>query len=180
MENKERIIIWLGIIGYLLSVIGYIARVFTLDIYTYSFLFGTLLVTSGYGILFLLNVKALIKIKQEETSKKDDTQSSSTSSDDTGLLKKGYLLLFAFFAGIHIFPSLTERIRYYDIFAAMGYLLSIFTKYLPYYIPLIVLMIYYISGSYQKIIDWKVSKINKLQFISRSILIFYYGLHLFP
>jgi hypothetical protein len=195
IKNKELLIAWLGTVGYLLSALGYIARVFTLDIYTAAFLYGTLFVTLGYGLLFIFNVKEVASIKKEESrseaeSKKTDDKAKPDTKDhkeektektektDTTLLRTGYFFLFLFFAGTHLFPSLTERVRYYDIFASGGYLLNMLTDYITFYIPIVLLLIYYICGSYQKILDWKESGINKLQFISRSILVVYYGLHL--
>ena len=200
IKNKELLIAWLGTVGYLLSALGYIARVFTLDIYTAAFLYGTLFVTLGYGLLFIFNVKEVASIKKEgsgsesgsgsdaESKKTDDKvktetkdhKNEKTEKIDTTLLRTGYFFLFLFFAGSHLFPSITERVRYYDIFAAGGYLLNMLTDYITFYIPIVLLLIYYICGSYQKILDWKESRINKLQLVSRSMLVLYYGLHLFP
>jgi len=195
IKNKELLIAWLGTVGYLLSAVGYIARVFTLDVYTAAFLYGTLFVTLGYGLLFIFNVKEVASIKKEGSESgseaeskskktydkvKTETKDHKNEKTDTTLLRTGYFFLFLFFAGTHLFPSLTERVRYYDIFAAGGYLLNMLTDYITFYIPIVLLLIYYICGSYQKILDWKESRINKLQLVSRSMLVLYYGLHLFP
>jgi len=186
INNKELIIAWLGTIGYLLSAIGYIARVFSLNIYTMTFLYGTVFVSLGYGLLFIFNVKEVASIKNEESESKkhedihEDIHEAKPKDEknNTVLLRTGYFFLFLFFAGSHFLPSLTERVRYYDVFAASGYLLNILTDYISFYIPILLLLIYYICGSYQKILDWKESGINKLQLVSRSILVVYYGLHL--
>jgi hypothetical protein len=192
IKNKELLIAWLGTVGYFLSAVGYIARVFTLDVYTAAFLYGTLFVTLGYGLLFIFNVKEVAaSIKKEESESKSKSESKKTDDKakpdtkdhkeektDSTLLRTGYFFLFLFFAGSHLFPSLTERVRYYDIFAVGGYLLNMLTDYITFYIPLVLLLIYYICGSYQKILDWNNGWINKLQLVSRSILVVYYGLHL--
>ena len=180
----------LAIIGYFLSVMGYVGRIFEGISHNLWIVLGMILVTSGYGALLISKMRRLREEAEEEELQKKEGFSAEEAKEKLEPIRKmdlwssekfttlGYGLLYAFFAGILIFPWMTFTVRYYDPFAAAGYGLAFASKFykdiIPYYLPFGLLTLYYIMGSYIKINEegW----INLVQLISRTILAIYYGM----
>lgn len=143
--------------AYFLTLLGYVFRAFE-GIPRWSIFIGMILVTIGYAILFYSKWQGLNKKKDEkETSK---------------INKIGYGVLFMFFLGIHIYPSLTFTVRYYDMLAAIGYAAGVVSAYIPVIVSYTFLALYYVLGAYQKTKEeeW----VDKLQLVSRSMLSLFY------
>lgn len=158
----------IAVVGFFLTVVGYIALM-TRGFPKMPLTIGIFLVSSGYSCLL---AAAVLQWQTHDDKEKQETLDKSL------LQKLGYVLLATFFLGIHLFPSLTYTVRYYDIFGGIGYLVSLLGKYwmvIPAYAGPAILLIYYILGSYQKFEEegW----VNKLQLISRAILAVFYGVY---
>lgn len=163
MAGNIELLVPLGTVGFFLTVIGYLGvlhRAFP----SFPVMMGMIMLTTGYGCLLMASLA-----KKKENGKGESEMTST-------LKKVGYILLFSFFTLIHLFPGLTFHVRYYDIFAAVGYGLALLTKLIPgipVAVPYTILTIYYILGSYQKISEE--SWIDFLQLISRTLLAIFYG-----
>lgn len=159
---------WL-IIAYGLSFLAYVGR-FVEGLPQLGILFGMALISSAYGFMFLAKVyhKNHSESPTDKHKKKVDLAKVFTII--------GYSLAATFFLAIHVFPKLTFRVRNYDIFGAIGYAASaVGSALLPVLLPLgyAITTFYYIFASYQKLeeADW----IDRIQFISRTILALVYG-----
>lgn len=153
-----------GTIGFFLTVVGY-AGVLVRAYPSFPVMLGMIMLCCGYGCLM---VASMMK-KKEYFGAQEGTTAST-------LKKVGYTLLFVFFTLIHLFPSLTFTVRYYDIFAAVGYGLALLSKFypgIPVAVPYSIIAIYYILGSYQKLSEE--SWVDMMQLISRTILAIFYG-----
>ena len=175
------IIKYIGLFGYGLSTLGYIGRAFQ-GFPSISILIGMILVTLGYLFVFIDKYQKMNKDKDYNgtsvpSSKKSRKMKLLSLNKYISKLTLGYILLFVFFTLIHIYPQFTFTVRYYDKFAALGYFTLLFQKYVSYkiyFIPAVLLTLYYILGSYQKIIEQD-DFIDYLQLISRMLLALYYS-----
>ena len=177
-HDLEIFMVLLGIVGYMLSIISYVQRV-AMPNKSDIFVLGGILLTVGYSILFISRLTELREITDKEHAQlKNIVHKESTNHIEIS----GYIILFLFFASIHAIPALTERVRIYDMFAALGYFFATVAKLVPTiipgFVPIILLIVYYLLGAFQKLMDWETNTINKIQFVSRCILVFYFGIHL--
>lgn len=130
--------------GFLLTFVAYLSRFPQALHHKYpTVIIGTLLLLSGYGMLILKEIKDNDKkVTPEYTKKLDNYQ----------LI--GYLLLSIFFIGSYIIP-LNFYVRFYDIFAAFGFILIIIAKFnknlLSLKWGLMVIILYYLFGGLSKI-----------------------------
>lgn len=112
----------------------------------------------------------------EDKQKKNDTELMKKNAKILSVV--GYALMAAFFFLIHVFPQVTFRLRFYDVFAAIGYFVAFFTKfgYIPLWLAYAPLVIYYILAGSIKVFEkgW----VEKLQLVARLLLAVYYGMHL--
>ena len=166
MASADEMLGPIGTIGFFLTVVGYVG-VFIHAFPTFPIMIGMIMLSTGYGCLM---VASIFKKKEKEHFGAGESNTVST------LKKTGYTLLFLFFALIHLYPGLTFHVRYYDIFAAVGYGLALLSKFvpaIPVAVPYSILTLYYIFGSYQKLDEegW----INFVQLISRTLLAIFYG-----
>lgn len=173
----------LAIVGYFLSAVGYLARLAE-GIPRFGIMLGMMLATSGYLFLLLSKMRKLREEAEQVVVQKKEGFSEKEAKDEViknmGVMTSqtfeyvGFTVLFAFFGGILLFPSLTFKVRYYDPFAAAGYGMALLKSFVPYYIPYILLTLYYTFGSHIKLDEegW----VNKIQLVSRTLLAIYYGL----
>lgn len=140
-------------------------------------LIGMMLVTLGYSSLFGSKIIALYKNWKQRLNKKNDEVTHDDDAADyqwkTIMQYFGYALLATFFTVILIRPEFTIHVRFYDIFAAIGYVMLLLSKWISTKIALVPIILYYLFGSIKKITDkgW----INKTQLVARTILLIYYG-----
>lgn len=169
---------YLLMIGYGLSVVGYLIRI-SEGAPKVGIVIGMILIASAYGFMFS---GKLADPADDET----DTEEKRTVWDKVkdewnsaeGLTTIGYAVASFFFIAIHLFPFLTFHVRYYDVFGAIGYGLSAAGMWLSHAllkVGLGVVVLYYIFGSYQKLKEegW----VDKLQLLSRSLLAVCYGVY---
>lgn len=168
-----------NVLGYVLAIAGFFLCFISYVMYIPEVIehvptvIGMVLVASGYAILFIHKIYAL-HIKTLETKKKQDDVSKlkriATIMDFTG-----YVLLAIFFFGIHVFPALTFRVRFYDVFAAIGYFVGMFTKtsLVPVWVAFAPLVIYYVFAGSVKVFEHGI--IEKIQLVGRLLLAAYYG-----
>lgn len=149
-----------GLIAYALTVLGYVVRAYE-GIPRWSIFLGMCIVTLGYSVLAL---SKWLSVQDKEKHKHHIMT----------LNKIGYAILFVFFFGIHLFPSLTFTVRYYDIIAAIGYFAGLLSKLIPVFVAYGFLALYYVLGAYQK--TKEESWVDKLQFVSRSMLSIFYAI----
>lgn len=172
MEKGSTVITWFALVGYLLSFISYL--LFVPEALQHSpIIIGMILVSSGYIILFVREVYKSLNNHDTKARYKPIVLKNASI-----LHVVGFGLLALFFFAIHIYPGITFRLRFYDIFAAMGYFTAFFAElgYIPFGIAYVPLVLYYsLSGSI-KIFEegW----VEKLQLIARLSLATYYGMHL--
>jgi uncharacterized membrane protein (DUF485 family) len=110
-------------------------------------------------------------INQEEIQKKQSLNA---------ILKSiGFALVFSFFCLIHVAPQFTFHLRFYDMFAAVGYFLALLSsvKIVPYWIACIPLVAYYVIAGGIKLVEPGI--IEKIQLIGRLVLAMYYGIGIF-
>lgn len=156
--NSETYLAFFAFVAYALTVLGYVFRAFE-GIPRWSIFLGMCIVTVGYSILLY---SKWLSVQDKEKHKVHSTK----------LNKIGYGILFTFFFGIYVFPSLTFTVRYYDIIAALGYFAGVISKYIPVGISYVCLALYYVLGAYQKTKEehW----VDKLQLVSRAMLSIFY------
>jgi hypothetical protein len=164
---------WFGLVGYMLSFIAYMMFV-PEALQHYPIIIGMILVSAGYIILFVREVYG--KVIEKTKAKPEDKRSMWKNARK--LHVAGFALLAAFFFLIHIYPNVTFHLRFYDIFAAIGYIVAFFNEfgYIPAWIAYVPLVVYYALAGSVKVFEkgWA----EKLQLISRLLLAFYYGMHL--
>jgi hypothetical protein len=138
-----------------------------------------LVVSMGYILLLankILTLKKGASKKTDDQSYAEDRLSNMYGHGDTMKLF-GYALLFTFFGVIHFFPQFTFHLRFYDIFAAVGYFIAMFTKYVPLWVAYVPLVVYYVLGGGIKIFEK--GPIEKIQLVARILLAVYYGIGMF-
>lgn len=185
---------YVAMAGFILSALSYLAHMFV-GFESVYFVIGMTMLVCGYSALFTSKLIAVIKEKKAAEDKKTDAPTPDAYGGDEGKNPKtsfesktvlqyfGYALLTTFFVLIFVKPEFTLHIRFYDVFAAVGYFLMMLTKYVPLALAVFPVLLYYIFGGAYKITEegW----INKLQLVARSLLALYYGatwigsLHLF-
>jgi hypothetical protein len=152
----------IGFLGYILSASAYLLRIpETRGIE--SIIIGMILVSLGYISLASAKVIKFIEKEHKKSTLK-------------WIPMIGNALLFSFFFLIYFIPNLTFHVRFYDLFAAIGYGLYVLAKWLkdiPMYVVAIPLVMYYFFGAAIKFSEegW----IDKLQLIARTLLIIYYA-----
>ena len=159
-----------AIVGFSLSILGYVARLFE-GLPSLWILTGMLIITMGYCSLLYGAIKDKAAALKE--AHKDDAGKHSGSNHGNVYTKIGYWLLFTFFTLIHFIPQLTFTVRYYDKVAALGSVIKIVPG-IPVVAGASVMLLYYVLSAYQKLFEdeW----IDKLQLVSRSVLVAYYGM----
>lgn len=162
-------------IGYSASAITYLAHGIQEHENIYV-LIGMSLVTCGYASLFGSKIMALYNAWKHRQNKKNDEVTRDDDADyqwKTILQYFGYALLATFFTVILIRPEFTLHVRFYDIFAAIGYEMLLLSKWISIKIALIPIMLYYLFGAIKKISEkgW----ISKTQLFARTVLLVYYG-----
>lgn len=161
MVNTNRIAAYIGIAGLSLSAAGYIINSVGKPS---PMVVGMGLLVIGY--MFLLSAHVYELSNDEEEIKHHHIEP---------LIIIGYLFIFLFFFGIHIFPSMTGRVRYYDSFAAAGAFLRMIPMFVTSFAGALLLMIYYILGTIPKLFE-KGGLVDHMQLISRPLLVLYYAL----
>jgi hypothetical protein len=175
----------IGLTGYVMSAIAYLLHIPEargVD----SVIIGLILLSLGYTLLASSKVVSIIihskdKDKEHYTDKKTDAEvlkewTLATKERKNLLALFGNACLFLFFTLIHFIPGLTFHIRFYDIFAAIGYGLYVVSKWvkaIPMYVVALPLVMYYFFGAAIKFYDhgW----ISIFQMVARTLLMVYYA-----
>lgn len=175
----------IALLGYLLSAISYLLHIPEARGIT-TIIIGMIMISLGYVLLASSKVISLIisddvETKEHYTDKKTDAQvlkewTLATKENKNLIAMFGNGLLFLFFTLIHFIPSLTFHVRFYDIFAAIGYGLYVLAKWIPRISMIAVaipLVMYYFFAAAIKFSEegW----ISKLQLVARTLLIVYYA-----
>lgn len=173
MSSKAGII--LGLIGFFLSFVSYFMYIPEALEY-WPTVIGMVIIGSGYLVLFIDKVYTIYIQSLEDKKKKDDIRDLKKNQRILNIV--GYVLLATFFFTIHLIPQITFRVRFYDVFAAIGYFVAVFTKfaYVPVWAAYVPLVIYYILAGSIKVFEKGV--IEKLQLVARIVLAAYYGMTL--
>jgi hypothetical protein len=166
----------MALVGYALSVITYFLFV-PEALQHWQTVVGMLLVSIGY--LMLLCSK-LYKLITDVDKQKDENEKKKEKYINNILVIVGYVILFTFFTLIHLSEKFTFHLRFYDIFAAVGYFMAIFAKIniIPLWVAFVPLVVYYFMGGSFKIGEKSI--IERVQMVARFILAAYYGLSLIP
>lgn len=173
MSSKASIA--LGLIGFFLSFISYFMFI-PEAIEHWPTVIGMVVIGSGYLVLFIDKLYTIYIKSLEDKKKKDDIRDLEKNEKIINIV--GYILLATFFFTIHLIPQITFRVRFYDVFAAIGYFVAVFTKftYVPAWAAYVPLIIYYVLAGSIKVFEKGV--IDKLQLVARLVLAAYYGLTL--
>lgn len=166
----------LSITGFLLSFLSYLMYI-PEAIEHIPAVFGMLLVSSGYILLLIDKAYGIYVDSLKAKKKTDDVSKIEKNSKVINLM--GYILLAIFFFIIHIIPEFTFRIRFYDVFAAIGYFVAVFTKFgfVPLWAAYVPLIIYYLFAGSIKVFEKGI--IEKVQLLARLCLAAYYTIALF-
>jgi len=177
--QSSNVLTALAIVGYTLSVITYFLFV-PEALQHWPTVVGMLLVSVGYLMLLCSKLYQLI-VKMEGTRHKKDDDAEKKQTYIYNILSIiGYVILFTFFTLIHLSEQFTFHLRFYDVFAALGYFMAIFAKIniIPLWMAFVPLVVYYIMGGSIKIGESGI--IERVQMVARFILAAYYGLSLLP
>ena len=175
---------WIGIVGMTISALAYLINARGKS---GTVVMGMALLVVGYSLLVAGEVEELVVIdrKKESTDGADAEEHHQPHGSLNGYAIAGYVFVFLFFAGIHVFPQLTINVRYYDAFAAIGAFLRIVPNSLMAIVPNSLtslagaasLAAYYLMGSVPKLLAFARgggSVVDRMQMISRPILVLYY------
>ena len=127
-----------------------------------------------YFLVFLTIVLICLIIYYFVINKSGNNEHSKYITDSVWT-RLGYAFLAIFFGLIHFYPQLTFHVRYYDKLAAIGAFLRTVTnlRYIS-LIGVLFLLAYYILGTIPKFTEKGL--VNKLQLVSRAMLVVYYGI----
>lgn len=173
MSSKVSIV--LGIVGFFLSFVSYFMFI-PEAIENWPTVVGMIVIGSGYLVLFIDKIFSIYIKSLEDKKKKDDIRDLQKNEKILNLV--GYVLLATFFFMIHLLPQVTFRVRFYDVFAAIGYFVAVFTKfaYVPVWAAYVPLVIYYVLAGSIKVFEK--GMIDKIQLVARIVLAAYYGMTL--
>lgn len=157
----------LGLIGFFLAFISYLMYI-PEAAGKFPILLGMITVTSGYILLFAREVYVV-------SQKKEDVKDPRVKKVAKSIQLAGYALLATFFFVMHLIPQITFRVRFYDVFAAIGYLVGIFTKdgYVPLWMSYGPLVVYYVLAGGVKLFERGI--VEKIQMVARALLAVYYA-----
>lgn len=166
----------LGISGFFLSFISYTMYI-PEAVEHVSTVLGMVLVSCGYVLLLIDKVYNVYIDSLKERKKTDNIKELQRNSKIINIL--GYIMLATFFFLIHLMPEFTFRIRFYDVFAAIGYFVAVFTKFgiVPVWAAYVPLIIYYLMAGSIKVFETGV--IEKIQLLARLLLAGYYTISLY-
>ena len=183
---------WIGIVGMTISALAYLINARGKS---GTVVMGMALLVVGYSLLVAGEVEELVGAdrKKESTDGADAEEHRQPHGSLNGYAIAGYVFVFLFFAGIHVFPQLTINVRYYDAFAAIGAFLRIVPNSLMAIVPNSLMAIvpnslmaiagaaslaaYYLMGSVPKLLAFARGGggvVDRMQMISRPILVLYY------
>jgi hypothetical protein len=176
MEKQKLAAYAIGITGLFLSAVSYMMYI-PEAVEQVSTVLGMILVSCGYILLLIDQIFGVYINSLKEKKKTDDVKDLQKTSKIINVL--GYILLAIFFFLIHLMPEFTFRIRFYDVFAAIGYFVAIFTKFgmVPLWSAYMPLIVYYLLAGSIKVFETGI--IEKIQLIARLLLAAYYTLSLY-
>lgn len=174
--DVQKAVYALGISGFFLSAISYMMYI-PEALEHISTILGMILVACGYVLLLIYKIFNVYIDSLKEKKKVDDVNQLQKNSKIINIL--GYTLLAMFFFLIHLMPEFTFRIRFYDVFAAIGYFVAIFTKFgmVPLWAAYVPLIIYYLMAGSIKVFES--GFIEKIQLLARLLLAGYYTVSLY-
>lgn len=176
--------------GFIISAMTYLTHAFGSHD-SVTILIGMSVITLGYILLFTSKLMAYIEERRKGHAKKtdavtlDEGQNPKQDAWKSKLIVQyfGYAILAIFFIGTFFRREFTIHYRFYDIFGGIGYSLMMFTKYIPVFLPITFIILYYFFGGIIKISEE--GFVNKAQLVARAMLFAYYAatlmsaLHLF-
>lgn len=130
---------------------------------------GMIIVSSGYALLACGLLYNAIYPQNDEA---DETVEKPRITPSVYLTMTGALCLAMFFIVIHFDHGFTFHLRYYDVFAAFGYMTyfilpsNIFTH--------LNIIVYYVLGAFAKIGEPGI--VSLLQLVGRSLLVVYHSI----
>lgn len=164
----------LGVVGLILTLTGYVALLGKAAGSPWTLL-GFSMLCAGYICVLVADGKEAVEAYRHEEKKEKVNHAWADPK------RIGFLVLFLFFFGVHIFPALTFTVRMYDWLAAIGYGLAFTSTWFAsagwFIAACIFLTLYYMRGSVFKINEpgW----ISQLQMVSRAMMALFYGSAIF-
>lgn len=178
--------VYIAIVAFAITIASYFLKAFQAKRIGTSIICGTVLLIAGYTLL-MLGEFAHLQRKKGSGAKGSEHYAAAGGSQESGnnehskyitdsvWTRLGYAFLAIFFGLIHFYPQLTFHVRYYDKLAAIGAFLRTVTnlRYIS-LIGVLFLLAYYILGTIPKFTEKGL--VNKLQLVSRAMLVVYYGI----
>ena len=172
---------YIGIIAFAITIASYFLKAFQAKKIGVGIIWGSFLLIAGYSLLMIGEIVILRQHKEKgaehygEGGSDDKERDRKYDLEDIGVTRFGYVFLIIFFGLVHFYPQLTFHVRYYDKFAAIGAFFRAVSN-LRYVslIGVVSLLIYYVLGTIPKFTEKGI--VNKLQLVSRAMLVVYYGI----
>lgn len=183
--------VYIAIVAFAITIASYFLKAFQAKRIGASIICGTVLLIAGYTLLMLGEFAHLQRKKgsgaKGSGAKGSEHYAAAGGSQESGnnehskyitdsvWTRLGYAFLAIFFGLIHFYPQLTFHVRYYDKLAAIGAFLRTVTnlRYIS-LIGVLFLLAYYFLGTIPKFSEK--GMVNKLQLVSRAMLVVYYGI----
>jgi len=168
---------YIGIVAFAITIAAYFLKAFQAKKIGVGIIWGTFLLIAGYSLLLIGEIVILRQHKEKgaEHYAADHDQKRKYDLEDIGITRFGYAFLIIFFGLIHFYPQLTFHVRFYDKFAAIGAFFRAASN-LRYVslVGVLFLLVYYFLGTIPKFTEKGL--VNKLQLVSRAMLVVYYGI----